>query len=140
MQELVELKGEDLPSIAGLTTGAGDAASILSKLIVCMLCNITCSGSHYSPYAGIDDLFKVKMSLRPISDWQSLGLALGLLYPTLKKIEKEQHGMIDKCEREMLAAWLQQQYNVHQHGVPSWSTLQTALRNIGEDEVASKIS
>ena len=58
---------------------------------------------------------------------QSLGLELGLLYPTLKRIKKEQHGDISDCMMEMLAAWLQQQDNVTSKGVPSWSVLQTAL-------------
>ena len=39
----------------------------------------------------------------------------------------------------MLAAWLQQQDNVTKKGVPSWSTLKTALENIGEKELASEI-
>ena len=104
--------------------------------------NVTCSGSHYiySLYAGIDDFSKVNMSLRNVSDWQSLGLELGLLYPRLARIEKEQCGWIDECKREMLAAWLKQEDNVNQYGVPSWSTLQTALRNIGENKLVSEIN
>ena len=94
----------------------------------------------YSLYAGINDLFKVKMSLRKVVDWQTLGLELGLLHPTLNRIKKEQHGMIDKCKTKMLAAWLQKEDNVSQYGVPSWSTLQTALRNIGENKLVSEIN
>ena len=48
-------------------------------------------------YTGIDDLFKVKVYLKSVVDWQSLGLALGLLYPTLKRIKNEQHGNISDC-------------------------------------------
>ena len=91
-------------------------------------------------YTGIDDLFKVKVYLKSVVDWQSLGLALGLLYPTLKRIKNEQHGNISDCMMEMLAAWLQQQDNVSQNGVPSWSVLRTALRSIGENELASSSS
>ena len=40
-------------------------------------------------YTGIDDLFKVKMTLKNLNDWQSLGLALGLLYHTLERIEED---------------------------------------------------
>ena len=82
----------------------------------------------------------MKKSLKNLIDWQSLGLELGLLYPSLKRIEKEQRGDIDGCMREMLAAWLQQQDNVANKGAPSWSVLQTALRGIGENELASEIS
>ena len=82
----------------------------------------------------------MKKSLKNLVDWQSLGLELGLLYPTLKRIKKEQHGDINDCMMEMLEAWLQQQDNVTHKGVPSWSVLQTALRGIGENELASEIS
>ena len=78
--------------------------------------------------------------MKNVNDWQSLGLELGLLYPTLKRIKKEQHGDISDCMMEMLAAWLQQQDNVSQVGAPSWSVLQTALRNIGENELADTIT
>ena len=76
--------------------------------------------------------------MKDVNDWQSLGLELGLLYPILKRIKKEQHGDISDCMMEMLAAWLQQQDNVSQVGTPSWSVLQTALRNIGENELADR--
>ena len=82
----------------------------------------------------------MKKSLKDLVDWQSLGLELGLLYPTLKRIKKEQCGDIRDCMTEMLAAWLQQQDNVTSKGVPSWSVLQTALGCIGENELASEIS
>ena len=83
-------------------------------------------------YTGIDDLFDVKMSLKNLNDWQSLGLSLGLLYPTLERIEEEQRGAIEKCKTKMIAAWLQQQDNVCKKGDPSWVVLRTALRKIGE--------
>ena len=91
-------------------------------------------------YTGIADLFKVRMFLKNLVDWEYLGQALGLLYPTLKKIKEEQHGVVEKCKMEMLAAWLQQQDNVTDNGVPSWSILKTALVNIGENELADTIT
>ena len=87
-------------------------------------------------YTGIDDLFEVKMKLKNLNDWQSLGLALGLLYPSLKKIDEDQRGKTDKCIMEMLVAWLNQQDNVCQKGVPSWSVLKAALNKIGEIQLA----
>ena len=91
-------------------------------------------------YTGIADLFKLQTFLKQVVNWKNLGLALGLLYPTLNKIEKEQHDRVDDCMREMLAAWLQQQDNVSQHGIPSWTVLQTVLREIGENELANEIT
>ena len=91
-------------------------------------------------YTAIADLVDVKKFLKNVVDWQSLGLELGLLYPTLKRIKKEQHGDISDCMMEMLAAWLQQQDNVSRKGVPSWSVLRTALEEIGEHHLASEHS
>ena len=90
-------------------------------------------------YTGIDDLFKVKMKLKNLNDWQSLGLALGLLYPTLERIEEEQRGAIEKCKTKMIAAWLQRHDNVSKNGDPSWVVLKTALTNIDENELSDKI-
>ena len=39
----------------------------------------------------------------------------------------------------MIAAWLKRQDNVLEVGVPSWSVLKAALREIGEGEVADQI-
>lgn len=81
-------------------------------------------------HTGIGDLFEVKMKLKHFNDWQNLGLALGLPYPTLKRIDEEQRGAIDKCMTEMLAVWLQQRDQVSSKGVPSWSTLKMALMKL----------
>ena len=88
-------------------------------------------------YTGIADLFRVQTFVKHVVNWKNLGLALGLLYPTLQTIKIEQHERKNDCMREMLAAWLQQQDNVSLHGIPSWSVLQAALKNIGENELAN---
>ena len=88
--------------------------------------------------AAIGDLHDVMMSLKRLVDWQSLGLALGLLYPTLEIIETGNRGF-DTCKRKMLAAWLHRQDHVRQKGVPSWLVLQAALQEIGENELAGSI-
>ena len=94
---------------------------------------------YSSIYTGIADLFEVKTALKNVVDWIDLGLALGLHYPTLQKIDDEKRGKVNSCMREMLAAWLQQQDNVSQVGAPSWSVLQTALRKIEENELADTL-
>ena len=71
--------------------------------------------------------------------WKDLGLQLGLLYPTLKRIDLEQRGIINSCKIDMLSAWLQQQDNVSQRGVPSWCVLKAALKRMGEHETADRI-
>ena len=73
-----------------------------------------------------------------VSDWKRLGLTLGLLYqPTLTDIETYRRGKPDECRIDMLSAWLQQQDNVR---VPSWSVLRAALKRMGENETADRIS
>ena len=91
-------------------------------------------------YIGIDDLLQVKQFLKKFNNWQSLGLELGLLYPTLEGIDEEQRGVIDKCKTKMLAAWLRKEDKVQQVGTSSWGVLQRALESIEENELASKIS
>ena len=73
------------------------------------------------------------------NDWKDLGLQLGLLYPTLKRIDLEQRGIINSCKIDMLSAWLQQQDNVSQRGVPSWYVLKAALKRMGEHETADRV-
>ena len=77
--------------------------------------------------------------IRDLNDWKDLGLQLGLLYPTLKRIDLEQRGIINSCLIEMLSAWLQQQDDVPQKGVPTWSVLRAALQSMGEHETADRI-
>ena len=140
IMKVAVLKEEDLPSdTAPPTASTGDPSSILSEsqyTHVHKLFNVTV----VLLYTGIGDLFKVQTFLKQVVKWKDFGLALGLLYPTLQKIERDQRDRVDDCMREMLAAWLQQQYNVSQHGIPSWIVLQTALRNIGENELANEIT
>ena len=141
--EGAELKEEDLSSNTCSSTpaGTGHPYSILSEsqqthVTVHKWFNVTV----VLLYTGIDDLADVKRSLKNFNNWQSLGLELGLLYTTLKRIEEEERGIISKCKIRMLAAWLQQQDNVYEKGVPSWSTLKAALMNIDENELADEIT
>ena len=140
VQEVAELKEEDLSSDTCSPTpaGTGDPSSILSEsqyTHVHKLFNVTV----VLLYTGIDDLADVKNSLKKFVHWQSLGLELGLLFSTLRRIEKEQHELIDECKTEMLSAWLQQQDNVVKRGVPCWAVLKSALENIGENILESEI-
>ena len=137
VQQVAEHKEEELP-IASPTASTSDPSSILSEsqyTHLHKLFNVTV----VLLYTGIDDLADVKMLLKDLNNWQSLGLELGLLYTTLKRIEEEQQRVINKCKTEMLAAWLQQQDNVAKKGVPSWSTLKMALMNINEKRLAYSI-
>ena len=75
-----------------------------------------------------------------VRDWKMLGLTLGLLSkPTLSDIEIDRHYKQEDCRIDMLTAWLEQQDNVSQRGIPSWSVLRSALQRIGENVLADRI-
>ena len=88
---------------------------------------------------GIDKMVEVKNILEKVNDWQSLGLQLGLLYPTLEQIEIDNRSQVEQCKTKMIAAWLKRKDNVLQVGAPSWSVLKAALKRIGENAVVEEI-
>ena len=89
--------------------------------------------------AGIDRLVNVLNALERVIDWHSLGLQLGILYPTLEKIKENNRENVDKCKKAVIAAWLNKEYDVLKFGVPLWSVLKAALRKIKENVVADQI-
>ena len=89
--------------------------------------------------SGIKDLREVKNVLENFNDWESLGLELGLLYPTLERIEMNDGSNVTKCMTKMIAAWLNKQDNVSEIGDPSWSVLKRALIKIKENTIAEQI-
>ena len=100
-------------------------------LLLMVTNNSTCVATH--------NLGEVLKAVHDLVEWKRLGLQLGLLHSTLEKIEKQQLGNIDDCKMKMFSAWLQQQDKVPQKGIPSWSVLQAALKEIGENELADRI-
>ena len=90
-------------------------------------------------FIGIRDLGTVFFAITDVNQWFTLGLALGLHYSTLEKIEMEKE-RIDDCRRQMLVAWLQQKDDVVAEALPTWKTLESALRKIKENVIADKIS
>ena len=88
--------------------------------------------------AAIDDLCEVLEVVDDLNEWKRLGLKLGLYIYTLEKIEGDNDG-IDNRKMMMLAAWLRQQDNVSQKGVPSWSVLQHAMKKMGK-KITHKIT
>ena len=93
----------------------------------------------YLPVTAENDLCDVLAVIRDVNDWKDLGLQLGLLYSTLIDIETHRHYRPSECRIDMLSAWLQQQHNVSQRGVPSWSVLRAALKQMEENETADRI-
>ena len=88
---------------------------------------------------GINDFREVMTALQHVVHWQFLGLELGIPYSGLVGILHSRRD-IRHCKMDMLALWLEQDPNhIYRMGVPSWSFLKEALRNIGENELADTI-
>ena len=74
--------------------------------------------------------------LYDVTKWKDLGIALGLDYATLKKIDSDNHGKTDDCKREMVDEWLRGKGDP-----PTWENLAKALREmiVGCPDVAKRI-
>ena len=68
--------------------------------------------------------------------WDRLGLSLGLYMPTLKDIESQYRGDVDRCLMECLTLWLQKKDKARP---PSWILLASALYQIDEKPISEKI-
>ena len=89
--------------------------------------------------AEISELSKVLKELKPYTDWKRLGLILGLYYPTLDTIERNNDTM-QSCMMEMLAAWLKKKDGVLKEGGPTWLQLKQALRTLEENALVDSIA
>uniref|UniRef100_A0A1X7V4W4 Death domain-containing protein n=1 Tax=Amphimedon queenslandica TaxID=400682 RepID=A0A1X7V4W4_AMPQE len=83
------------------------------------------------------DITHLSMVLQFLTDnhydataWRRLGLALGIYQLTLNKIESDARGKTEDCLIECLSAWLRQEDNVKESGIPNWYTLEKALDSI----------
>ena len=86
----------------------------------------------------LDDVIK-KLKSIDYTQWMTLGLSLGLYYNTLGIIEEKCRGDVKQCLMKCMAAWLKGEDKVREKGGPSWSSLATALEEIGENDIASNI-
>jgi len=78
---------------------------------------------------GIEDLRIILKSLFSARvKWLSIGVNIGVDYPTLKAIEREQHERCDDCLREMLGHRLAQSTPL------TWADLCAALREESVDK------
>ena len=108
--------------------------SITAKYLLLELLQ-TMINNYYVLSIAINDHFEVCQSLKNLGSpniHRRLGGALGLLHPTLKKMTS--------FPDDVVAAWLNRQDEVLQHsGEPTWSTLENALRKIGQTGLAEDV-
>ncbi|XP_019861703.1 PREDICTED: uncharacterized protein LOC109590224 [Amphimedon queenslandica] len=97
-----------------------------------------------SPLLGINDLQYVLESLNEAGfsqeKWEPLGIALGLLYSTLKAIEAEYPGDDQRRLRQCLVKWIERVDYVYDKGGPRMTSLCAALEVIGDKAAADYIS
>ena len=80
----------------------------------------------------------LKMSNFSLPNWFPLGLSLSLSKPTLAAI-KGKHGNDSQCLQECLSQWLSKHDKVIDNVGPTWDSLATHLKSIGEVASAEKI-
>ena len=80
------------------------------------------------------DLVDVLYSVIDVTDWESLGLALGLSPPELDRVRRDGYNEKDR-QRKMVSLWLDT-------GIASWKGLTIALLNpiVKREELAKRIS
>ena len=95
-------------------------------------------------YTDEDDFYTTYSCVSPLcSKWFQLSLALGLPPSLLSFIEKDQPDDMQACFRSSLLNWLQRNYNIEKHGLPTWRRLVEAVDSElgGNDQaLASKIA
>ena len=82
----------------------------------------------------MDDHSTINGFLKKLDDEQviALGTRLGLLYPSVKRMKI--------LPADMIEAWLRKEENVTKaSGAPSWNSLVDALKDIGQNGIASDI-
>ena len=100
-----------------------------------MYCDITISIISNPP-----DTHSLRIVLDSIStltaDWLNLGVALGLSYDTLIRIESNHPRHAVRCLTETVIVWLQSSSN------PSWKRLVSALKSpsLGRVDIAAMIA
>ena len=91
------------------------------------------------PFIDRSSLRRVFGLLTQYSDWESLGLLLGLESATLEAIKADNSGKKQACKREMLENWLDGKDQVTECGGPTWRQLADCLKQLGEDSLAQVI-
>ena len=68
------------------------------------------------------------------SNWENIGILLGIDDGLLSKIKADNHGESGNCLREMLRVWLKKV-----DPPPSWNLLVDTLKSLGEEKLAEEL-
>ena len=108
----------------------------LPLVLATLSCHIWCTATNHWPfYPGTCNIETLSRELTDVngSEWFNLGTQLGVKDFTLRDIEANHRGDVQRCKREMLRIWLQS-------GPKNpWKTLAAALESIGRKVLAQRI-
>lgn len=80
---------------------------------------------------------KIAPCVENVRNWRSLGIELGLDHSTLDWIHSKNRGRVESCKRDVLYFWL---LRTEGKGEATKLALAAALRHMGEDAIASRIT
>ena len=69
------------------------------------------------------------------SNWENIGVLLGIDDGPLSKIKADNHGESGNCLREMLRVWLKKV-----DPPPLWNLIVDALKSLGEEKLAQELN
>ena len=99
------------------------------------------TSTSISTSTGEDDLADILKELTDVAaNWRNIGTQLGVRHNRLEAIQGDKP--LD-CLRQMLATWLQKNYNVERFGEPTWVKLVEAVKLLaggGNPSLAIKIA
>ena len=87
----------------------------------------------FSTTAATPTLQELSIEVKPVTNWYSLGIKLGVEDYHLRTIEGNHHGDTTRCKDEMLSCWLRNAKFC------TWGAVAKALSQMEENVVASKI-
>ena len=88
-------------------------------------------------FVGIEQLQNVLQELPDFTDWERLGLRLGLRQGKLNVIDADGKKTSDRLSK-VIQEWLMRNHNEKEYGPPTWSNLTKAIEAI-DNSLALKI-
>ena len=85
-------------------------------------------------FSAIEDLDEVLEMIKKhhfdVTNYEEIGLSLGLFKTTINAIKEECRGNPHKCLRQVFEKWLSRVDKVNNKGIPTWFTLIKKIRLI----------
>ena len=105
-------------------------------ILAALSCHLVYSNIYHLPFCpGTCNIEILARELTDISgqEWFTLGIQLDVKDATLKDIEANHRGDVQRCKMEMLSVWLQS------GPLNPWKKLATTLENMGKKVLAQRV-